>query len=136
MTRVRLLCHARRRDRSQPNWDYAYRPERVAVELGTYEPPDPTPREACPCCEYVSLPERARGLMCPVCGWSDCGLEAIDLDVPSSDNGGKTLRDARESFRAVGACDPTLLPHCVSSEERAQYAQTPDPDPDQREQTA
>ncbi len=38
-----------------------------------YEPADPTPRHQCPCCDYISLPERGNYLICRICFWEDDG---------------------------------------------------------------
>ena len=112
-------------DRSPPNLCELYDPERVARQNGLHDPVDPTPREACPCCDYVSLPERGRNLICPVCCWSDSGLEPVDLDVPSPENHGTTLRMARRTFLEFGVCDPAMLPYALSPEERSAYRSAP-----------
>src|SRR6266498_5684205 len=48
---------------------------------GWYEPKDKTPRHQCPCCDYVSLPERGQYLICHVCFWEDDGLDVDQLDT-------------------------------------------------------
>ena len=45
-----------------------------------YEPDDPAPREICPCCDYLSLPERGNDLICPICFWEDDGGDVDALD--------------------------------------------------------
>ncbi|WP_025130556.1 CPCC family cysteine-rich protein [Pseudomonas sp. PH1b] len=52
-------------------------------------------REACPCCGYRTLSERATYEICDLCHWEDDGSEA--LDVPSGPNH-QTLGQAREHF--------------------------------------
>ena len=85
-----------------------------------YSPDDPTPRETCPCCDYVTLPERGNYLICPVCRWEDDGLGFDQLDQPSGPNH-MTLRDGRANFARFGACAEELLEHVCSPEERARF---------------
>lgn len=100
------------------------RPGRAAaMEMpGWYEPADPTPRHQCPCCDYVSLPERGNFLICEVCFWEDNGQDLEDLEEESGPNKGLTLRQARANFKQFGACDPTMLKHVLPAEERKRYA--------------
>ncbi|MGJ8639852.1 MAG: CPCC family cysteine-rich protein [Opitutaceae bacterium] len=90
-----------------------------------YEPEDPTPREQCPCCDYISLPERGNYLICKVCFWEDDGQDIDELDVGSGPNHGITLREGRMNFKEFGACEKKMLPHVVSKEERKEYAYRP-----------
>ena len=57
-----------------------------------YSPTDPTPREVCPCCDYVSLAERGAYLICPLCDWEDDGQGGRLV------GSGYSLAEARENF--------------------------------------
>ena len=92
-----------------------------------YAPKDPTPREQCPCCGYITLPERGMSLICPVCFWEDDAFVGARLDERSLCNK-MTLRQARSNFVAIGACDQAMLQHVVAIEERARYACRPLPE--------
>ena len=87
---------------------------------GWYEPADPTFREACPCCDYVTLPERGSSLICKVCFWEDDMFSGDQLDEWSMCNG-MTLATARANFVAIGACDARMLQHVVSLKQRAMF---------------
>jgi hypothetical protein len=63
-----------------------------------YEPADPNPREQCPCCGYITLPERGMSLICPVCYWDDEGFVGDRLGERSVSNK-MTLREARETLQ-------------------------------------
>ena len=89
-----------------------------------YEPSDPTPRHQCPCCDYVTLPERGGFLICDVCFWEDDGQDVDELDVESGPNH-ITLRDGRKNFSEFGACERDMLPHVVSISERSRYEHKP-----------
>lgn len=90
-------------------------------ELDWYEPEDPTPREQCPCCDYISLPERGNYLICPICFWEDDGQDIDQLDKPSGPNHGITLREGRQNFKEFGACEKEMIKHVVPVEERRQF---------------
>lgn len=90
-----------------------------------YEPADPEPREVCPCCDHVTLAERGYCLICPVCFWEDDSFIGDQLHEPSMCNHGLTLAKARETFAAIGACAPAMLPHVVPVSERARFARRP-----------
>jgi hypothetical protein len=90
-----------------------------------YAPVDDTPRQQCPCCDYVSLPERGAYLICPVCFWEDDGQDLEDLDVASGPNHGITLRQGRANFKLLGACGPGEVEHVVSVPEREAFAFLP-----------
>ncbi len=94
-------------------------------EIQWYEPADPTPREQCPCCDYISLPERGNFLICPICFWEDDGQDVDELDVESGPNHSITLRQGRENFKVFGACEREMLPHVLSVEERKNYKYQP-----------
>jgi len=88
-----------------------------------YEPADPTPREICPCCDYVTLPERGNYLICPVCFWEDDGTNR--LNKVSGANKGITLRRARGNFKRFGAFDQQFLPNVCSAADRSKYIYKP-----------
>ncbi len=90
-----------------------------------YEPADPTPRHLCPCCDYVSLPERGEWLIRPVCYWEDDGQDLDDLDRRSPPNHGLTLREARENFRSFGASKIEMLPHVCPVRDRKAFEYRP-----------
>ena len=73
-----------------------------------YVPEDPTPREQCPCCDFISLAERGNYLICKVCFWEDNGQDIDELDEHSGPNH-ITLREARSNFKEFGACDKNML---------------------------
>ncbi|CUH52515.1 CPCC family cysteine-rich protein [Shimia marina] len=92
-------------------------------EIEWYQPDDPTPRHACPCCDYVTLPERYSYLICPVCFWEDEGPEFEEAPLePSGANHGFTLAESRHNFKTIGACHPEMVPHVLPLEDHAQYA--------------
>ena len=88
--------------------------------MAWYEPSDPTPRHACPCCGYVTLPERGTSLICMVCFWEDDAFVGDRLDEQSVCNH-MTLRQGRANFAAFGACDRKTLKHVLPVAERARY---------------
>lgn len=90
-------------------------------EIKWYSPDDPTPREQCPCCDYISLPERGNYLICPICFWEDDGQDVDELDVSSGPNSGITLREGRENFKKYGACEESMVENVISEEERKEY---------------
>ena len=85
------------------------------IEL--YSPENDTPREQCPCCDYISLPERGDYLICPICFWEDDGQDLNQLNVPSGPNHGITLKEARENFKNFGACEKEMIKYVISKEE-------------------
>jgi hypothetical protein len=84
-----------------------------------YEPKDPTPREQCPCCDYISLPERGNYLICSVCFWEDDGQNVDDLDGFGPN--GCSLRDARENFKKFGSSELRLKQFVCTDEERRRF---------------
>lgn len=67
----------------------------------------------CPCCGYITLPvpqEDAIAYICPVCFWENDVFIKSD-DEPSDENHGMTLNEARENYRAIGACTEKMLIH-------------------------
>ena len=89
-----------------------------------YSPADPTPRELCPCCDYVSLPERGNYLICPICFWEDDGLDVDQLDEHSAPNK-ITLREGRANYAKLGVCDERMISNVCSAEERAKFERRP-----------
>ena len=87
---------------------------------GWYEPEDDTPREQCPCCDYVTLAERGEYSICPICFWEDDGSDINNLDDYSGPNH-ITLREGREAFTKFGACDQNMLKHVIKVEDRENY---------------
>lgn len=66
-------------------------------------------REKCPCCGYYTIPKGTKenfyacGFICPVCFWEIDTF--ISGDEECSDcNHGLTLKQAKENYRAFGAC--------------------------------
>ena len=83
---------------------------------------DPTPRHPCPCCDYVTLPERGEWLICPVCFWEDDGQDLDQLDISSNVNRGLTLRQGRTNFREIGAYIAAMVENVCSKSEREGFA--------------
>ena len=96
-----------------------------ADDLAWYEPDDLTPREQCPCCDYISLPERSNYLICPICFWEDDGQDLDDLDSQSGPNHGITLRQARANFVEFGACERDMLKNVLAESERFDFEHRP-----------
>ena len=96
----------------------------VRLLMPWYAPKDPTPREQCPCCGDVTLPERGMSLIGPVCSWEDDAFVGNRLDERSPCNK-MTLREARSNFAAFGACDRNMLVHVVAVAERSRFAWEP-----------
>ena len=90
-----------------------------------YEPEDPTSREQCPCCDYISLPERGNYLICPICFWEDDGQDVGELDLSSGPNHGITLREGRHNFREFGSCELAMKKHVIAESERSHYEHKP-----------
>jgi len=90
-----------------------------------YEPDDPTPREQCPCCDYISLPERNNYLICPICFWEDDGQDVDELDVESGPNHGITLREGRDNFKDFGSCEIAMKVHVLPESKRTSYELKP-----------
>ncbi len=86
-----------------------------------YEPKSNTPKEQCPCCDYISLPERWTYLICPICFWEDeYGIDVDNIDEISWPNH-ISLREARENFKDFWACDKNMIKNVISIEERKKY---------------
>ena len=87
-------------------------------DLEWYSPDDSTPREQCPCCDYVSLPERGNYLICPICYWEDDGQDLDRIDETSGPNHGISLRQGRLNFLRFGACEQSMVEHVIEPEAR------------------
>lgn len=79
------------------------------------------PRAQCPCCDYITLAERGSYEICPVCFWEDDGQDLDELDEPSGPNHGLTLRQGRDNFMALGACEEGMVKHVLKPEQRARF---------------
>ncbi|SLN30804.1 hypothetical protein TRL7639_01280 [Falsiruegeria litorea R37] len=87
---------------------------------------DPPPRYICPCCDYVTLAERGRCLICPICFWEDEDVyHDTDMEEPSAANHGLALSDARRSFQRIGAYEPSMVKHVLPAEKRSEYLHFP-----------
>ncbi|OWQ44485.1 hypothetical protein CDL60_25615 [Roseateles noduli] len=76
------------------------------------------PMVACPCCGYRSLGQRGHYEICRVCFWEDEGNSPLDQRSGSNH---MTLREARENFQRIGACDEGSLVY-VLPDGRDRYA--------------
>ena len=67
---------------------------------------------ACPCCGYLTLCEPPPGTfeICSVCRWEDGNVQARDPEFSGGANV-ICLREARESFRRIGAMSEEDLQH-------------------------
>ncbi|WP_164503714.1 CPCC family cysteine-rich protein [Pleionea sediminis] len=76
--------------------------------------------EQCPCCDYFSLAERGKSLICPVCYWEDdcCNPSSPDWTAQSDVNNDMTLIHARINFKKFGACDAKWRSTVICTEER------------------
>lgn len=76
----------------------------------------------CGCCDYFSLAERGRCLVCPVCFWEDdydcVSNERICVETRSDINRDLTLREARENFKVFGAWHSEFSEVVISKKER------------------
>jgi hypothetical protein len=79
----------------------------------------------CPCCDFVTLPERGNYLICPVCFWEDDGQDLGALDEPSGPNHRITLRQGRANFRRFGACEVAMVKNVVPTAERRRFEHRP-----------
>ena len=74
-----------------------------------YSPKDSTPREQCPCCGWVTLPERGTSLICPICFWEDDVF--VEMEDQSSPANGMTVSEAQLNFMRFGAVSQKDVPH-------------------------
>jgi len=75
-------------------------------------------RFQCPCCDFYTLHDRASFEICPVCYWEDDGQDFDRLDQVSGPNH-ITLRQGRENFERIGACDDAARALVLAPGERA-----------------
>ncbi|WP_211841510.1 CPCC family cysteine-rich protein [Saccharopolyspora antimicrobica] len=71
----------------------------------------------CPCCGFVTLPERGGYELCSLCFWEDDDHDADE--VRGGPNGSLSLTEARHNFRTMGACDERCTQFTSSAPERA-----------------
>ena len=63
-------------------------------------------RYACPCCRFLTLPDRDGLYICDVCFWEDDGQGDDDADVVrGGPNGSLSLTAARQNYARFGACE-------------------------------
>ncbi|WP_317442668.1 CPCC family cysteine-rich protein [Streptomyces collinus] len=73
----------------------------------------------CPCCGFITLAERGAFEICNVCFWEDDGQDEHDASkVHGGPNHDLSLRQARQNFETIGACN----------EYRAQFVRDPLPE--------
>jgi hypothetical protein len=66
----------------------------------------------CPCCYYLTLPERGGYDICPVCYWEDDGQDDHDAaEVRGGPNGDLSLTAARANFKQFRASSIERLDH-------------------------
>lgn len=83
-----------------------------AVRRSVVRGPQPGVLYACPCCQFLTLPERGGYDICPVCFWEDDGQDDHDFAVVrGGPNYELSLKAARENFAAYGACDERSREH-------------------------
>ncbi len=64
----------------------------------------------CPCCRFLTLPERGGYDICPVCFWEDDGQDDHDADeVRGGPNYTLSVTEARANFAAIGAAEARVL---------------------------
>lgn len=64
----------------------------------------------CPCCGYLTLPERGGYDLCPVCFWEDDGQDDHDADiVRGGPNYTLSLTVARHNYSQIGATEARVL---------------------------
>ena len=82
------------------------------------------PKEQCPCCDYISLTERAAYIICEICFWEDDGIDIDRIDAISGPNH-MTLKQGRNNFKEFGACDFEMLKNVISEEQCKNYKHQP-----------
>lgn len=94
-------------------------------DIEWYEHEKTSLTEQCPCCDYVTLPERGRYNICPVCFWEDDGLDIDELDFGSGANHGLSLREARANFAEFGACELIMVSKVLPESDRHKFEYQP-----------
>ena len=74
----------------------------------------------CPCCDYFTLEIRGDYDICPVCFWEDSGQDIDQLNKHSGPNH-QTLKNGRENFLKIGACDKKAIKHVLPKNKRNKY---------------
>jgi hypothetical protein len=69
------------------------------------KPAIPGAKFACPCCGFLTLPERGAFIMCPVCCWEDDGQDDHNANEVRRFHMGESLTNARLNFKELGASD-------------------------------
>lgn len=95
--------------------------QRLMSWVGHGAPAPTTALALCPCCDYHTLPRRGDHEICPVCLWEDDGLDLERVDVHSGPNH-LTLREARQNFAEIGACEPSATDRVLPASARSRYA--------------
>lgn len=93
----------------------------------------------CLCCGCFTLDDRNGFDICPVCYWEDDGLLTISkndiymmtddnvtydsldekfLNIPSGANHGLTLREGRENYQKIGACEESMIEYVRKPKKR------------------
>lgn len=98
---------------------------RIAMKLDEF--PTNNDMKQCPCCDYFSLAERGKCLVCPVCFWED-DCENPDIPqwrTPSDLNDGLSLLTARNNFKKYGAWKPEFSSIVISNKEKESLKYAP-----------
>lgn len=74
----------------------------------------------CPCCDYFTLGERGGYEICLVCFWEDDGNDLNELDKHSGPNH-IPLRQGRQNFEKLGACDSTMIKNVLNESGRKKF---------------
>ncbi|WP_437729449.1 CPCC family cysteine-rich protein [Sorangium sp. So ce861] len=72
----------------------------------------------------LSVALHANCTVCEVCLWEDDGGALGDLDEHSGPNH-MTLREGRDNFRRIGACDARALAHVLPVADRVRFRRVP-----------
>ena len=78
---------------------------------------------ACPCCGYQTLEDKGGFDLCPVCWWTDEGIDNHNADKLSSVNKGLSLICARYYFLLFGISKPERQDLLLNSEPVSKYVQ-------------
>ena len=78
----------------------------------------------CPCCDHFTLARRGQYDICPVCFSEDSGQDLDALDQISGPNH-LTLRQGRDNFLRMGACDERAKEHVLDETARRKFRYSP-----------
>ena len=78
------------------------------------------PLHQCPCCDYFTLEKRNDWEICLVCFWEDDGVDIENPDKFSAPNQ-MTLREGRQNFLKLGACEEEMLENVLNKQDRKAY---------------